>query len=267
MGFAEKYGPWALVAGASEGTGRAFAEKIAAEGVDCILLARRTGPLEVLADALRRDHGIQCVVAGVDLSSEHALPGIRGAVGDREVGLFVSNAGADTTNRQFLDADIADWVAQVNRNVLNLTRCCHWLGTGMRARRRGGILLVGSGACYGGAGYMAVYAGSKAYQLCLGEGLWAELKPHGVDVLNLILGQTDTPAFRESLARAGRAVPEGLASPADVAEVGLSRLPFGPVHNWGQDDDSAAPFMPSAAERRQRAAAISQVMAGMFGGS
>jgi len=265
VNFAEKYGPWALIAGASDGTGRAFAESIAAQGVNCILLARREGPLQALAGALEAEHGVECVAASVDLCAEDALARIQAVVGAREVGLYVSNAGADTTNSKFLDAPVDEWLAQINRNVVTLTRCCHWLGSAMRERGRGGILLVGSGACYGGADYMAVYSGGKAYDLCFGEALWSELRPHGVDVLGLILGQTDTPAFRESLARAGRPVPPDLASPAEVAELGLSRLPFGPVCNWGQADDAAAPFMPSAAQRRQRVELISQAMAGMFG--
>ncbi|TGD74777.1 SDR family NAD(P)-dependent oxidoreductase [Mangrovimicrobium sediminis] len=263
MSFLDKYGPWALIAGASEGTGRAFAERLAGEGLHCILVARRAAPLQALADELGARHGVECVTASIDLAAEDAVAQLLAAVGEREVGLYISNAGADTTNSQFLDVPFEAWQSQVNRSVVNVTHCCHHFGGLMRERGRGGILLVGSGSCYGGASYMAIYAACKAFDLCFGEGLWAELKPHGVDVLNLILGQTDTPAFRESLARSGRPVPPGLASPADVAERGLARLPFGPVHNWGQEDDVAA-IMPSAAERRQRVEFISEVMAGMF---
>ena len=265
MNFGDKYGPWAIIAGASEGTGRAFTHKIASQGVNCILISRRKEPLNTLAEELTSKHNIECATASVDLSSTDAIEQIAAAVGTREVGLFISNAGADTTNSRFLDADIEEWIKQINRNVMTLVRCCHLYGGQMRERGRGGIILVGSGACYGGASYMATYSATKAFDLCFGESLWSELQPHGVDVLNLILGQTDTPALRASLAKKGAAVPEGLASADEVAEIGLAQLAHGPVHNWGQQDDEVGYAPNSPAVRRARTIAISEAVMGMFG--
>lgn len=263
--FADRYGPWAVIAGASEGTGRSFAHRLAAQGVNCILIARRKAPLEDLASEIRAQSDIECITATVDLSAADAVDGITAAVGPREVGLFISNAGADTCSSRFLDRDIDAWVDLVNRNVLTVMRCCHHFGGQMRQRGRGGILLVGSGACYGGASFMAAYSGSKAFDLCFGEGLWAELKPHGVDVLNLILGRTDTPAFRQILAMKGLPVPPGIASADDVAELGLARLPHGPVHNWGQGEDEAGYAPNSPAVRRARILAIDASTKDTFG--
>lgn len=252
MSFKEKYGPWAVIAGASEGTGRAFAHRIAAQGVNCILVARREEALRSLASELQQTAGIECVTVAVDLSHDDASDKIIAAAGTREVGLFINNAGADSTNTHFLDTSVDAWVGQINRNVLTVMRNCHHFGGLMRERGRGGILLVGSGSGYGGASFMAVYSGTKAFDLCFGESLWAELKPYGVEVLNLILGRTDTPQFRETLTRQGLPVPQGMASPDDVAEVGLARLGQGPVHNWGQDDDQAGSAPSSPNTRRAR---------------
>lgn len=265
MSFAERYGPWAVIAGASEGTGRAFARKIAGEGVSCILIARRAHPLEALAAQIRAEHGVECVTASLDLAAPDACARVIAAVGAREVGLYVSNAGADPNGARFLDRDIEAWVQLVNRNIVTTMRCCHHFGAAMRARRRGGILLVGSGACYGGASFLATYSGSKAFEMCFGEGLWAELRPHGVDVLYFALGQTDTPAFRALLAEKGQPVPSGLATPDDVAALGLARLPHGPIHNWGQDDDVAGYAPNSPAARRARVLAIDQQTKPIFG--
>jgi short-subunit dehydrogenase len=80
---------------------------------------------------------------------------------------------------------------------------------------------------------MAVYSGSKAFDLRFGESLWAELRPFGVDVLSLVLVTTDTPALRRLLAEKGQPVPSRMASAARVAEVALARLPLGPVYSWG----------------------------------
>ena len=266
MSFVERYGPWAVIAGASEGTGRAFAHKVASRGVNCILIARRDAPLSALAEEIRAAHGVECIGTSVDLAAADAVDRIKAAVAARDVGLFVSNAGSDPHGSRFLDQDIDAWVDLVNRNVTTVVRCCHHFGGLMRERRRGGILLVGSGACYGGASFMAVYSATKAFDLCFGEGLWAELRPHDVDVLNLILGRTDTPMFRQHLAERGLPVPPNLASPDDVARIGLERLPYGPVHNWGQADDAAGYVSSSAAARRDRVLAIDVMTKDVFGG-
>ena len=265
MNFVERYGPWAVIAGASEGTGRAFAHQIASQGVHCILIARRDGPLNALAEEVRARHGVECVAASVDLVAADAVDRIKAAVAGREVGLFISNAGSDGNSSRFLDRNVQAWVDLTNRNVMTVMRCCHHFGGLMRERRRGGVLLVGSGACYGGASFMAVYSASKAFDLCLGEGLWTELRPYGVDVLNLILGRTDTPMFRQHLAERGLPVPANLASPDDVARIGLERLPHGPIHNWGQADDAAGYVSSSAAARRDRILAIDVMTKDVFG--
>ena len=223
MSFAERYGPWAVIAGASEGTGRAFARKIAANGVPCILIARREAPLAALAAEIRRESGLTCLTAVVDLTSPDAPEQIRAAVGDREVGLFVSNAGADTNGARFLDRDLDVWLDHVRLNVVTTLSCCHHFGKLMRARGRGGLLLVSSGACYGGASFMAAYSASKAFVLNFGESLWAELRPHGVDVLNLILGRTDTPAFRKLLAEKG--MPDRKSTRLNSSHLTASRMP------------------------------------------
>jgi short-subunit dehydrogenase len=256
MDFAERYGPWAIIAGASEGTGRAFSRHVAAKGLNCLLIARREAPLAELASQIRSEHNVECLTASIDLAAADAADQIALAAGPREIGLFISNAGADPSGAHFLDQPIVNWNELVARNVVTTMRCCHHFGRKMRERGRGGIILVGSGACYGGATALAVYSATKAFDLCFGEGLWAELKPHGVDVLNLILGRTDTPAFRALLASKGLAVPGGLASPDDVAEVGLARLPHGPVHNWGLQDDETGYAISSAAARRARVLAV-----------
>ena len=265
MNFAERYGPWAVIAGASEGTGRCFAQELAKHGVNCILLARREAPLLALADELRKQYGIECVTACVDLAAADAAEKIIASVGQRDVGLYINNAGSDPNGRRFLDNDLDNWVQLVNRNVMTTMRICHHFGRVMREKKRGGIILVGSGACYGSASTLTVYSGTKAFDLCFGEGLWAELQPHGVHVLNLILNRTDTPAFRELMDKLKQPMPSDLADPAEVARVGLERLPHGPVHNWDVPDAERGFATSSAAERRARVQMIESVTNKLFG--
>jgi short-subunit dehydrogenase len=260
--YAERYGPWALIAGASEGTGAAFAEQLAAQGRNLILVARRQEPLDALAARLRDAHGVECITASIDLAAPDASDRMAEAADGREVGLLILNAGADTNGSQFLDNDIENWVALTNRNVMTTLRACHHFGKAMRARRRGGMILVGSGACYVGLPGISVYGATKAYDLVLGEALWAELKPFGVDVLNLIMGKTDTPAHRELMERLDVPFPTDAADAGEVAALGLARLPSGPTINWGEPEDQPGMAGLSAVQRRERIEMIAAMSAG-----
>jgi uncharacterized protein len=265
MEFAERYGPWAVIAGASEGTGAAYSRQLAAKGLNLILIARREGPLNALADEIRNQHGVECVTASIDLTRPDAHDAIVAAAGDREVGLYISNAGADPNGSEFLDKPVQAWVDLVTRNVLTSLRCCHHFGGKMRERGRGGILLVGSGACYGSGPNLATYSGSKAFELCFSEGLWAELQPYGVDVLHLAMSTTDTPELRRLLATHNLPLPPNAASADDVAALGLERLPHGPHQNWGIADDEPGWAGTSAAQRRERVKMIAESSRAVFG--
>jgi uncharacterized protein len=260
MNFAAKYGPWALITGASEGTGAAFALRLAEEGIHCVLIARRDRPLQEIAVQVRAK-GVDCVTASVDLTAPDATQRIVAAVADREIGLLITNAGADTNGAQFLDNDVAKWEQLITLNITTTIRNCHHFGQGMRTRGSGGIILVGSGACYGGLNGLGVYSGVKAFDLCFGEALWAEMRHYGVDVLNLILGRTDTPAHRRLMAQTGQPIAKGMARSEDVARIGLEQLPHGPVYNWGQANEVAGYAPNSPDERRKRIVMIEEISA------
>ena len=266
MDFARQYGPWAVITGASEGTGREFARQIAAQGVPSILIARREAPLAALAAEIRAASAIECITACIDLAAPNATEQVLAAAGDREVGLFVANAGADPNGSKFLDLDLQTWLQMVRRNVMTVYECSYHFAAAMRQRRRGGLLLVNSGAAYGGASFMATYAATKAFMLCFAEGLWAELKPFGVDVLTLVMEATDTPEFHRLLREKGMPPFPGLASPSEVAALGLANLPHGPIVNWGKADAEEGFNTFSAKTRRERIITIDGITKPIFGG-
>ncbi len=259
--FSARYGPWALIAGASEGTGASFARQLAEKGLNLILIARREAPLEKLAAVISAEHGVECITASIDLADVDAADRMAAAAGDREVGLFVMNAGADPNGSMFVDNDIANWNALAMRNVMCIMQACHRFAKPMRDRGRGGILVVGSGACYVGLPGIAVYGATKAFQLVLCESLWAELKPSGVDVLHYVIGRTDTPAHRELMEARGMAMPDDLADADEVARIGLAHLSNGPVKNWDLEDDEAGWALNSAGARRERIEAFAAISA------
>jgi short-subunit dehydrogenase len=231
---AERYGPWALVAGASEGIGAAFAERLAARGIHLVLVARRQGPLAGLSDRLAGEHGVETRALTLDLSEPGIERELFAATADLTVGLVVYNAGAAPADH-FLDRSAAEWAAMVNRNCTVPLLCAHHYGASMVARGHGGLVMVTSGAAWAGGARLATYAGTKAFDLVFGESLWAEWGPLGVDVLSLVVNSTDTPALRRFLAERGRSA-DGLADPDTVAAEGLEHLGDGPTWGMGMGD-------------------------------
>lgn len=224
----ERYGPWALIAGGSEGVGAAFADQLAADGLNLVLVARKPGPLEETAAAARR-YGVEVRTVAADLTDEAGLGSVLAATADLEVGLLVYNAGANTHGGAFLDGTLDGFRGVIDLNVTAMLALVHHCAPRMRDRRRGGILLVGSLAGYVGTSTESVYGGAKAFGRIFAEGLWSELREHDVHVLDLVLGLTRTPAME----RAGLNfdVP-GLhvGDPVEVAREGLAYLADGPVH-------------------------------------
>lgn len=190
----ERFGPWALVAGASEGLGAAFARELAGSGFRLVLAARRAEPLEALAASLRAERGAEVVAVACDLAHADAVERVADAAGHREIGLVVYNAAASTVGR-FLDAPIEAHVRAVEVNARAPLVFAHRFGGAMAARGRGGILLMSSLTAFQGTPLVASYGATKAFNLVLAEGLWDELKDRGVDVLACCAGATLTPGY------------------------------------------------------------------------
>ncbi|MEZ4215202.1 MAG: SDR family NAD(P)-dependent oxidoreductase [Myxococcota bacterium] len=229
--FQKRYGPWAVVAGASDGTGAAFAEQLAARGVNVVLVARRRALLEDLAARLPTE----ARVVVLDLATPDAGAVLAAATEDLDVGLVVYNAGADPHSLPFLEQPLTDLRSLVARNCATVVDTCHHFGKRLVARGRGGVVLVSSAAAWVGAGYIAAYGATKSFDLILAEALWAEWRPHGVDVLALVLGATDTPSLRAMLAKRGGTFPD-IAKAEDVVREGLDHLADGPTWSIGMPD-------------------------------
>jgi uncharacterized protein len=221
--FSDKYGPWAVIAGASEGVGSALARQLGERGINLVLVSRR----QALLDEVAATVPAETRTVAMDLSVDGADEALAAATADLEVGLLIYNAGADPNTSRFLDKPLEVWQEMARRNVNTVLGASYRYGKAMAERKHGGIVLVTSGAGWGGSDYLVTYGASKAFDLVLGEALWAELKPHGVDVLSMVLGMTDTPAFRKVLH--GRDFPD-IADPNDVARDMLDRLPHGPTY-------------------------------------
>lgn len=233
-----RYGPWAVIAGGSEGVGAEFARLLAVAGVNLVLLARKTQPLAEVATTCR-GLGVEVRTLTVDLSDPAAAGTVTSATSGLDIGLLIYNAGANTCSAEFLDADLSEFDGVIDLNITTMTALVHHYASGMRERGRGAVLTVGSMAGYLGSARHTVYGGAKAFVRIFTEGLWLELRDHGVDVLHLVLGVTRTPAME----RAGLNfdIPGmRVSQAADVAREGLENLANGPVYVAGGNADDIA---------------------------
>ncbi|MEV6478350.1 SDR family NAD(P)-dependent oxidoreductase [Streptomyces sp. NPDC051576] len=225
--FLRQYGPVAVVTGASSGIGRSFATELAGRGLDLVLVARRHDRLKELADTLRAAHGVEVTVVPADLADPAAAGEILDAVSGLDVGLLVSNAGFGVKG-PFEEGDSATLSSMLMVNCQAPTQLAHGLAPRLKRRGRGGVIFTSSVEGLIGCPYSAGYSATKAYVVALGEALWAEFAPSGVDVLTLCPGATDTEAPRNQ--GIDPATLHDLMSPDDVARAALDNLRNGPTH-------------------------------------
>jgi short-subunit dehydrogenase len=234
--FALRYGPWAVIAGGSEGIGAAFADRLAAAGVNLLLIARKPEPLEAVAGEVRDRHGVEVRTLSLDLTAAEAAERIAAAASGCEVGMLIYNAGADSRFAAFLERPLEESERMVMLNVMTPMRLIRHFAPAMTARRRGGVIVCSSLAGLAGTPGNGVYSAAKAFENTFCEVLWAELGRQGVEVLACIVPLTRTPAMeRLGLNFDGPLLKA--ADPFDIADEALGALGQGPaLHAGGQHE-------------------------------
>nr|WP_090277942.1 SDR family NAD(P)-dependent oxidoreductase [Mycolicibacterium komanii]CRL73216.1 short-chain dehydrogenase/reductase SDR [Mycolicibacterium komanii] len=235
--FAERYGPWAVIAGASEGIGAEMADQLASRGLDLVLIARNGALLDQVAAGARERHGVAVQVVVQDLTDFDLVAKVAAATKGLEVGLVVYNAGASDRTTTFLENDLEYSLKQVALDCVGPMALARHFGPAMQQRGRGGIVVVASLACLAGSATLAVYSAVKAFQHTFAEGLWAELRPYGVEVCCTPLGMTYTPA----LARMGVDYdPQTQMRSEDVAAEIIANIANGPTYVVGETNRAMA---------------------------
>jgi len=255
----ERYGPWALVTGASDGIGRAIATELAAEGFSLVLVARRKAVLSQLAEELAEKYGAQTRVIPADLGSKEGTATVEAETAALDIGLLVAAAGFGTSG-PFVDGDLETELDMIAVNCEAIAALTHVFARRLVQRGRGGIILMSSLVAFQGVPRATNYSATKAYVQSFAEGLAVELSPHGVDVvasapgpvrsgfdkragMTLSMAQTPEEVAKGTLKALGRRVTVRPGFLAWALETSLALLP-----------------------RRGRIWMMTRVMAGMTGG-
>ncbi len=255
-GFPTKYGPWAVIAGASEGTGACYAEQLAAMGINLVLIARRQEVLDALGARLAAEHDIEYRTLIVDLKSKGAGARMVEATADLDVGLYVSNAGTDGAGNSFLGSPVERSQDLLTMNAVTLIDAVHGFGNRFAKRGSGGFVIMSSGAGLGGQPWLVMYSATKAFEINFAESLWAEFDGNGIDIIAVAAPTMDTPALRKACEGTGFDISNAY-DPADVVHVALAKLGQEPLVIF-KDGPNEEKIPQVEADRKTRLLALAE---------
>ena len=264
MTFKEKYGNTALVAGASEGIGAAFAFALAARGLDLVLVARRKGPLELTALKIREQFDVKVISIICNLADADAAQQIISAIGDTQIDFLVYNAASSHIGAYIATGlQIHDDIAKVN--MLTPMHMLHYFGGKMAEHGKGGIVVMTSIAGFQGSGYLSTYAATKAFNRVLAEGLWYELRPKGVDVIACCAGATATPNYLSTKPGKASILQPKPQKPEQVVEECLRKIGATPSFISGTGNKLAAFLMQRVLSRKKSVEMMGNGMKKVYG--
>ncbi|MDR3359900.1 MAG: SDR family NAD(P)-dependent oxidoreductase [Bifidobacteriaceae bacterium] len=258
MGFKEKYGPWAVVAGGSEGIGGEFSTRLAERGINVVVIARRPEKVAQKCSELEERHGVKTVGLPLDLGGDDVLERVRDATKDLDVGFLVYNAGLATLNR-FQDLDLDYELFRLKLNVVNPLSLTLHFAKQFVPKQRGGIVLMSSSGGTVGTPYIQTYSATKAYLFTLAEALWAELSDYGIDVLSVLPGNTIGQQYQDVPAGT-----PGFQTASDVADLAFEVFGKQPTVLSGEVTISTLGDYFDSAKRQEGVLVMKQIFADMM---
>lgn len=228
-------GATALITGASSGIGEAFARRLAREGYNVVLVARRQEKLDALAEDLKKRHAVYAQSVVADLSKDADIDRIAGMASDMsetgKLDLLINNAGFGVTG-SFVNQTMKDQNDMINVHVTATMRLTRTVLPGMIKANRGGIINVASVAGWFPLPGNVNYSATKRYIITFSEALQTELMESGVFVQALCPGFTysefhDTAPFRTTGFRRDSFPPFMWQTADQVAQASLNSLGSG----------------------------------------
>ena len=221
--FRERYGNWALVAGAAIGLGKSFCTILAKQRINLFMIDNRERELNELASQLVKDFNIETIPLNVDLFSDESVSAIMEKSSNTSIRLMIYVA-AFSRIRKFRDLSSVELDHFININVGTPIKLVHAFTNRLTEKKQSGaVVLMSSLAGLLGMQYIVPYAASKAFTWNLAESLHYELKPHGIDVMACIAGATATEAYLGTNPKYGFIKPT-VQQPLQVAELALKKL-------------------------------------------
>lgn len=263
MRFQTHYGRWAIVAGASEGLGAAYAEELASRGLNLVLVARRSESLQSLASGLSTKYHIETKIIVQDLSAPEAGEQILRSLTDLEIGLLVYNAAFSAIG-PFLERSLHDHLTEIHTNAITPLKLIYLVAQQMMLRKRGGIVLMSSLSAFQGSAYISTYSATKAFNLVLAEGLWEEWREQGVDVLVCVSGAVRTPNYVASKPEQTGGLGDMTMSPEEVVREALDSLGKRPYVIPGRVNRIASFVMRHLLSRRAAIRFMGRVLRGKY---
>ncbi|MFY0254193.1 SDR family NAD(P)-dependent oxidoreductase [Chitinophaga sp. 30R24] len=263
MTFKEKYGNTALVAGASEGMGAAYAYALAARGLNLVLIARRKEPLEATARQITKQFGVKVLPIVCDLAAADATQQIVHATGDVVIDFLVYNAALSYIG-PYLATHLSTHTNIATVNALTPLAMLHYFGGKMVERHKGGIVIMASIAGFQGSGYLSTYAATKAFNRVLAEGLWYEWRPLGVDVIACCAGAIATPNYINTKPVKASPIEPRVQLPEEVVEECLRRIGTTPSFVSGTGNKLVSFLMQHVFSRKKAVTMMGDSMKKMY---
>lgn len=249
MNLKNKYGNTALIAGASEGIGAAFAKQLANQGIDLILVARRLEPLQLFAKQLEENYKIKTTCISCDLANANASQEIINQIQNQEINIFIYNAALSYIG-YYEKSSTENNIQMTNANMNTPMNLAHYLGNKMLEKKKGAIVLMASLAGFQGSGYLSVYGATKAFNRVFAEGLWYEWKDKGVDVIACCAGATATPNFLNTKPEKASMFAPKVQMPEEVVEECLNKIGKQASFVTGTGNKIASFFMQNIMPRK-----------------
>lgn len=263
MTFLERYGKWAIVAGASQGLGAAYADELAARGFHLVLIARRADLLHSAAKQLSEKYKVKVKPLVIDLSFPDAAERIVHQTMDLDIGLLIYNAAFSAVG-PFLDHPMENHVREIQTNVYSPLKLLYLLGQQMLKRGCGGIVLMSSLSAFQGSPYISTYAATKAFNIVLAESLWDEWRSQGVDVLVCVSGAVRTPNYVSSQPAKTGGLGDMTMTPDQVAREALEALGKQPFVIPGRMNRVASFVMRHLLPRKMAIAFMGRTLRAMY---
>jgi short-subunit dehydrogenase len=218
-----------LITGASSGIGEVFARKLATRGRNVLLVARSEEKLVTLCNELGRSNSIRAQYVALDLSKPESAARLFEEATKRglTVDMLINNAGFGSMG-EFSRLDLSRELNMIDLNIKSLVELTYRFLPPMIERRQGAIINVASTAAFQPVPFMATYAATKAFVLSFSEALWEENRSHGIKVLALCPGVTETNFFEA--ARGFKPPARSSQTPEEVVDTALRGFERGKSH-------------------------------------